>query len=82
MSTRTHPLCSPQLMIMVCIRLWVERRPAPGLGECGVVLAGVKTKPCGWPTASLDPASGQHRKAAAGSRPEGAQDQESSGGML
>jgi len=34
---------------MTCFRLW----------ECGVVLAGVKAKPCGWPTASLDPSSGR-----------------------
>ena len=34
---------------MACFRLW----------ECGVVLAGVKAKPYGWPTASLDPNSGR-----------------------
>ena len=28
-----------------CSRLW----------DCGVVLAGVKAKPCGWPAASLNP---------------------------
>jgi hypothetical protein len=33
--------------------------PAPGLEIGAVVLAGVKAKPCGWPTASLDPSSGR-----------------------
>ena len=47
------------IRITTCFRLW----------ECGVVLAGVKAKPYGWPTASLDPAPGDTGKAAAGSRP-------------
>jgi hypothetical protein len=38
------------------------------LGDCGVVLAGVKAKPCGWPAASLDPAPGDANKTIAGSR--------------
>jgi hypothetical protein len=32
------------------------------------VLAGVKAKPCGWPTASLDPGCGRHPRTAAGTR--------------
>ena len=35
-------------LIKTCSRLW----------EGGVVLAGVKAKPCGWPSASLTPAPG------------------------
>jgi len=32
----------------------------------GPVLAGVKAKPCGWPTASPDPGCGRHLPTAAG----------------
>jgi hypothetical protein len=32
----------------------------PGNGQYGGVLAGVKAKPYGWPTASLDTGSGHH----------------------
>jgi hypothetical protein len=39
-----------------CSRLW-----ECGVVLAGVVLAGVKAKPCGRPTASLDPSSGRHR---------------------
>ena len=41
----------------------------PGLPrtECDPVLAGVKAKPFGWPTASLDPDSGRRPNAASGS---------------
>ena len=35
--------------------------------ECDPVLAGVKAKPFGWPTASLDPHCGRGRNAASGS---------------
>jgi hypothetical protein len=49
------------------------KQPCSRLWECGVVLAGVKAKPCGCPTASLDPSSGRHRN---GSRREQARVQE------
>lgn len=35
----------------------------------GHVLVGVKAKPCGWPTASLDPDSGRDPRARSGIRP-------------
>jgi len=38
-------------------------------GQYGAVLAGVKAKPFGWPSASPDPGSGRHPSAAIGSRP-------------
>jgi hypothetical protein len=38
------------------------------LQQCGAVLAGVKAKPFGWLTASLDPSSGGAHKNSAGSR--------------
>ena len=38
---------------------------SPGNGQYGGVLAGVKAKPSGWPTASLDTDSGHHPPAAA-----------------
>ena len=38
-------------MILFCSRF----------SHCGAVLGGVKAKPCGWPTASLDPTCGRHR---------------------
>lgn len=37
--------------------------------EGGVVLAGVKAKPFGWPTASLDPGCGRHPRGPAGPSP-------------
>jgi hypothetical protein len=37
----------------------------PGKEQYGGVLAGVKAKPYGWPTASLDTGSGHHPPAAA-----------------
>src|SRR5699024_8011536 len=36
--------------------------PAPANVQYGVVLAGAKAKPSGWPTASLDTGCGHHRK--------------------
>jgi hypothetical protein len=60
------------LLITDCSRLW----------ECGVVLAGVKAKPCGWPAASLDPSSGRHRKGSRREQVRGMQDQEGSGKCL
>jgi hypothetical protein len=58
------------VLILACSRLGVDLDLDPGwvittcsrLWECGVVLAGVKAKPCGWPTASLDPSSRRYRK--------------------
>jgi hypothetical protein len=38
---------------------------SPGNGQYGGVLAGVKAKPSGWPTASLDTGCGHHPPAAA-----------------
>ncbi|GAA4386056.1 hypothetical protein GCM10023152_36710 [Agromyces bauzanensis] len=40
--------------------------PSPQAQDDGVVLAGVKAKPFGWPPASLDAGSGRHQAAAIG----------------
>jgi hypothetical protein len=51
------------------------------LWECGIVLAGVKAKPYGWPTASLDPSSGRRRSGSSREQA-GVQDQEIRGMLV